>query len=111
MESIRFLNFVLYSLYVLNIYKDKKVFFRMKGDYSKIWELAQYVPNVFRARELFYEGDRREHLDQCILNHKGIITLYDSLSKEAREEIKDHMDEINKRFERAVEFYKEKFDI
>lgn len=98
---------MLYLLYALNIYKDKNVFFHMKGDYSKIWELAQYTSRLLES----WGKDPKAHLENVVLKHRDFNALYDSLSEEASEEIRPNIDKINKSFERSVEFYKERFNL
>jgi len=107
-QKREFLNFVLYLLYYTNHYKSNNLLYNMKGDYSKIWELADYSPGVMRSREFFRSGGRKR-LDKLILKNKEINKVYDSLSEEAREEIKDRMEKINEQFANNVKFYREHF--
>ena len=95
--------------YNLNFYKYKEVFFNMKGDYSKIWRLAQYTPRVLGSWEMI--KDPRGHLEKCISEHREFNRTYDSLNEEAREVLKPLVDDINERFESDIEFYKDKFNL
>lgn len=95
----------------LNFYKYRNVSSNTKRDYSKIWKLAQYDPSI-GLRGVFSTPNKQK---QCLLDHlskhREFNALYDSLSEEAREELKPRMDDLNKKFKDNVEFYRERFNI
>jgi len=78
----------------------------MKGDYSKILEIAKYDPGVMRSREAFCRDDRQKHLENCTKEHEKFHNLVNSLSVEAREEIGEYAKKIDEKFERNRDFYK-----
>ena len=61
----------------------------MKGDYLKVWKIAQYTPISLLSPGAM--RDPRSRLEEKISKYKELIALYSSLSEEAREEIKPYI--------------------